>query len=178
MSKHGKGYSNYMNKKFFHPGNFENVQKKLLAEQKMEDEKNKLKEKLAEYERGDEMSHYKALLGDEKAKIGLNFMYEAPPGLPNDNPKKGISSILSTTAPKLEWQRKTDTSHSKPNESTLNLPTCSQDTQDLSGDTKAGMRAKSRKKKKSTKMDKLKRVEHGKVLKKKNPQKSEISFKN
>ena len=43
----------------------------------------------------------RALLGDEKAKLGLNFMYDPPPGVKRDREKEEDEPEY-----KFEWQRK------------------------------------------------------------------------
>jgi hypothetical protein len=52
-----------------------------MAEQTSEHDKKKEEEKMQLYLREQEMYAYRALLGDEKAKVGLSFMYDPPPGM-------------------------------------------------------------------------------------------------
>ena len=42
------------------------------------------------------------MLGDKKAKVGLSFMYDAPPGMHKDNE----AQAAATQEVKFEWQRK------------------------------------------------------------------------
>lgn len=51
----GKGYHNYMSKKFFHPGNFENIKRVWMAQQKASHEKEAEEETLAQYQKEQEM---------------------------------------------------------------------------------------------------------------------------
>lgn len=50
-----------------------------MTEQKSEHEKKKEEEKMQLYLREQEMNAYRALLEDEKAKVGLSFMYDPIP---------------------------------------------------------------------------------------------------
>ncbi|CAL8106913.1 unnamed protein product [Calicophoron daubneyi] len=93
----GKGYNNYMCKKFFHPTNFENIKRKWMAEQADEFDKKKEEEKLNQYRREQETLENRVLLGDEKARLGLAWMYDQPVLMEKEKDEKEA---------KFEWQRK------------------------------------------------------------------------
>ncbi|XP_067936069.1 corepressor interacting with RBPJ 1-like isoform X2 [Watersipora subatra] len=97
----GKGFHNYMSKKFFHPGSFENIKKVWIAQQKATHKKQTEEETLAQYQKEQEMYQNRAMIGDEKAKLGLNFMYDPPPGVKRDREKEEDEPEY-----KFEWQRK------------------------------------------------------------------------
>jgi len=69
----GKGFQNFMSKKDFHPSAFWNLKRKWEAEQKRDLEQKEEEEKRAQYEKEQEILNNKALLGDEKAKLGLSL---------------------------------------------------------------------------------------------------------
>jgi CBF1 interacting corepressor len=76
----GKGFENYMSKKWFHPTNVENMKRVYAAEQKSASEKKRQQELREQYEREQEVFSNKQLMGDEKSRLGLAFMYNAPAG--------------------------------------------------------------------------------------------------
>jgi len=102
----GKGFNNYMCKKFFHPASRDNLKRIWMAEQRTEAEKQKEAEKRQEYDREQELYNNKALLSKEsKEKLELNFMYEPPPGAKKeDNKEDGDDN--GEPQYKFEWQRK------------------------------------------------------------------------
>ncbi|CAM0512791.1 unnamed protein product [Fasciola hepatica] len=101
----GKGYNNYMCKKFFHPTNFENIKRKWMAEQANEYDTKREAEKLDQYRREQETLENRVLLGDEKARLGLAWMYDQPAMM--EKPERDDKEV------RFEWQRK----YSAPRES-------------------------------------------------------------
>lgn len=98
----GKGFNNYMSKKFFHPASRDNLKRVWMAEQQEEAYKKKQDELRAQYEKEQNLHENKAMLSkDSKDKLALNFMYEPPPGIKKEREKE-------TNEPeyKFEWQRK------------------------------------------------------------------------
>uniref|UniRef100_T1IVP8 CBF1-interacting co-repressor CIR N-terminal domain-containing protein n=1 Tax=Strigamia maritima TaxID=126957 RepID=T1IVP8_STRMM len=98
----GKGYNNYMCKKPFHPGSKANIKRAWMAEQKTDNDKRKQEDLRVQYEKEQETYNNRALLNKEsKDKLGLNFMYEAPPGAKKERQKEDDEPEY-----KFEWQRR------------------------------------------------------------------------
>lgn len=96
----GKGFENYMSKKWFHPTNIDNMKRRYNAEQKEAADKKRQQELRDQYEREQEDFSNKQLMGDEKAKLGLAFMYNAPAGGLKDKEKQ--NELKQET--KFEWE--------------------------------------------------------------------------
>jgi len=102
----GKGFNNFMCKKFFHPGSKDNLKRVWMAEQKVENERKKQEDLRKQYEKEQDLYENKALVWkDSKDKLSLNFMYEPPPGLKKkEKTDDGLMEMEELT--KFEWQRK------------------------------------------------------------------------
>lgn len=52
-----------------------------MRQQQLDHEKRKQEELMDQYKKEQDMHETRVLMGDNKAKLGLSFMYDAPPGL-------------------------------------------------------------------------------------------------
>ena len=97
----GKGFNNYMSKKFFHPASRDNLKRVWMAEQQTEAYKKKQEELRNQYEKEQDLHDNKAMLSKEsKDKLSVNFMYEPPPGIKKEREKEDNEPEY-----KFEWQR-------------------------------------------------------------------------
>ncbi|XP_018336761.1 corepressor interacting with RBPJ 1 [Agrilus planipennis] len=98
----GKGFNNYMCKKFFHPASRDNLKRVWMAEQKAEAYKKRQEELRQQYEKEQDLHDNKAMLSKEsKDKLSISFMYEPPPGA-----RKERDGEEQEPEFKFEWQRK------------------------------------------------------------------------
>jgi hypothetical protein len=103
-----------MSKKWFHPTNIGNMKRQYMAEQKRANEEKREQDLREQHAREQEFYSNKQLMGDEKARLGLSFMYNPPAGMAKqEEPQQEQelrradgSLIIKKDEPKFEWQRK------------------------------------------------------------------------
>ncbi|XP_023346363.1 corepressor interacting with RBPJ 1 [Eurytemora carolleeae] len=98
-----KGFGHYMCKKFFHPGNPENLERVFVAREKAKAKDKLEKDKIQEYEREQETWNNKAAVTNtrDRDKLALSFMYEPPAGMKKeDKPDTEKKDEF-----KFDWQR-------------------------------------------------------------------------
>lgn len=80
-----KGFNNFMSKKAFHPGSYQNQKRIQEAENKAAEKRKHDADTLAQYQKEQELFQQRSLVSREsKDKLSLSFMYDAPPGTSSD----------------------------------------------------------------------------------------------
>jgi len=98
-------FGKFMNKKFFHPGSYPNIKLKWMHEQKAAAKEKAEQEKKDTYQK--EQENYQSRLltsksSGDKIKLGLNFMYDVPPGMQKDTDEINLKGEKEV---KFEWQK-------------------------------------------------------------------------
>ncbi len=99
------GYAHFMMKKDFHPLAPRNLEMVFKARQKAAMQEKQQQNLRVQYQKEQELLNNKALLGNEKAKMGLSFIYEPPPGISRSD-RRTKDEKSEKREPKFEWQRK------------------------------------------------------------------------